>query len=113
MANLTILVVDDDHDMRVCIRETLESADYLVSTAANGRDALDRLRSGLSPALILLDLDMPVMNGLTFLRQKEADPRLVLIISGHEKDRVDAKYALLPKPMKDEDLLRAVAAALK
>src|SRR5436190_20649462 len=57
-----ILVVDDDDDVRDVLRDVLEDEGYKVCTAANGRDALDRLKA-LVPCLIVLDLMMPIMDG--------------------------------------------------
>jgi len=59
----TILVVEDDSDVRDALIELLEYRGHLVVGAANGREALDRLRSNTRPALILLDLMMPVIDG--------------------------------------------------
>ena len=70
-----ILVVDDDVDTREMLREVLELDGYRVALAANGRDALERLRSGLAPALVLLDVMMPVMSGAELLTELRRDPR--------------------------------------
>jgi len=71
----TVLVVDDDPDicgmLEVCL--TLEGFDVL--TACNGREALWQLHDH-DPALILLDLMMPVMDGVEFRRRQQRDPRL-------------------------------------
>ena len=65
--NQVILVVDDEEDERDAMARLLHRHHYAVESAANGRDALDRLRQGASlPALVLLDLNMPVMDGWEF-----------------------------------------------
>jgi CheY-like chemotaxis protein len=67
--------VDDERDVREALKLALELEDYRVATAAHGRDALDQLHAGLTPSLILLDLMMPVMNGVDFLHAVRSDPR--------------------------------------
>jgi two-component system chemotaxis response regulator CheY len=65
----TILVVDDSPAMLRYLRLLLEIDSYQVETANNGADALRRIRQGYSPAVILLDLQMPGMDGLKTLRR--------------------------------------------
>jgi two-component system response regulator MprA len=82
----TVLLAEDDFDTReVFVRAaTLAGLDFLA--VANGRDALDQLRGGLRPCLIVLDLAMPVMNGFDFRRAQLADSTLrdfpVVVVSG-------------------------------
>ena len=70
----TILVVEDHADLRDMLAILLESEGYEVRTATNGAEALARLSETL-PALILLDLMMPVMTGDEFRERQLADPR--------------------------------------
>jgi CheY-like chemotaxis protein len=79
MASHTILVVDDDADIRDTLSEVLRNAGMVVVTAANGLEALRILRGGLSPCLVLLDLMMPIMDGYEFLEVQRGDPALALI----------------------------------
>lgn len=66
-ARPTVLVVDDDRDIRESLCEVLEQEGYRVVSAGNGLEALGYLESARElPALILLDLMMPVMNGFQF-----------------------------------------------
>jgi CheY-like chemotaxis protein len=80
-----ILVVDDDAISRETLAGLLSKKGYSVASAENGRQALDYLRSS-TPALILLDLMMPVMSGWEFLALKKTDPRLeplpVVVMTG-------------------------------
>ena len=64
-----VLIVEDNEDLRFTVKEALTSADYIVSEAGNGKEALDILnnKSKHTPDLILLDLMMPKMNGFEFL----------------------------------------------
>lgn len=64
----TVLVVDDDRDIRDTVSDVLSMADYEVVQAANGQAALEQLEGGRRIDLILLDLMMPVMNGFELLR---------------------------------------------
>ena len=112
MAN--ILVVEDNDDVREMMTVTLQLEGHDVSTAVNGRDALDKLRAGERPCVILLDLMMPVMNGWEFRRAIEGDPILksvpVVIVSAATAEllhKTDAA-AYLPKPLDMDQLLDVV-----
>jgi CheY-like chemotaxis protein/tRNA A-37 threonylcarbamoyl transferase component Bud32 len=89
-----VLVVDDEPAARRALAALLEQQGYAVSTAANGREALDRLRQGPAPVLILLDLAMPVMDGIQFLQERAKDPALapvpVLIVSAVDSAQAQA-----------------------
>jgi CheY-like chemotaxis protein len=61
------------------VRDLLEMEGYHVRTAGNGRDALETLRAGPSPQLILLDLRMPQMDGWAFMAELKARPALATI----------------------------------
>ena len=63
-----ILVVDDDPAIRDVVADILEMSDYQVQTANNGAEALAQIRAD-QPAVVLLDLMMPVMDGWEFLRR--------------------------------------------
>jgi CheY-like chemotaxis protein len=92
-----ILLVEDDADSRACMKSLLELEGYIVHTAADGAEALRRLRNGLEPGLILLDLMMPGMDGFQFRKEQLQDPKLsairVVVYSGHHD--VNANAALL------------------
>jgi len=70
MENAKILVVDDEPGIREYLKEFLEGKGYAVTTASNGAEALTAVESG-RPHVVLLDILMPVMNGL------EALPRIL------------------------------------
>ena len=71
-----ILVVEDDDANRKFLRELLEGEGFLVATARDGREALEWLQGHARPNLVLLDLEMPRMNGWEFLQA--ADKAAVL-----------------------------------
>jgi CheY-like chemotaxis protein len=76
MPSRTILVVDDNSDVLEVLGALLEAEGYAVVTAGNGVDALEQLRAGLKPALVILDLTMPVMDGWEFRDRQLEDPAL-------------------------------------
>lgn len=109
---MEVLVVDDDVDIREALSDTLEHRGYAVVTARNGREALDFLRSRRPPAVILLDLMMPVMDGYEFLEARQSDPALsaipVVIISagqGVDRARLGTSAPVLSKPVRLAELL--------
>ena len=75
----TVLVVDDDADVRDLLRVALTSDGYHVGTAPNGREALHYLRSHADTCVILLDLALPVMDGSEFRRAQLRDRSLAWI----------------------------------
>lgn len=92
-SDASVLVVDDDADIRLTLKELLEDEGYTVALANNGIEALERLRL-LKPRLILLDLTMPVMSGVEF-RQEQlrsgalADiPTVVMTADGRARETV-------------------------
>ena len=89
-----ILVVDDDPSVREAIAEVLRDERYVVATAANGLQAMDMLRAGLRPAVVLLDLWMPQLDGFEALQQMKkeaalADIPVIVITADHEAKRED------------------------
>ncbi len=76
----SVLVVEDDVDVRETVAEALEDQGYRVSSAANGVHALRLLRDhALRPDVILLDLMMPEMDGWGFCAEQKKDPQLAAI----------------------------------
>jgi CheY-like chemotaxis protein len=107
-----ILVVDDDDSIRLGLSTLLREEGYEVSCSANGREALDLIRTGPRPCMILLDLTMPVMDGFGFLDAQDADPQLgpipvVVITAGGLTGKLRGR-PVLPKPLKLDRLLEAV-----
>ena len=113
MDGRSILVVDDDEDIRDMLRIVLEGEGYPVDTARDGEDAARRLRGyGAPPALIFLDLMMPHMDGEEFLglmRQSHWRRVPVAVLSGDEAvvrkgSELRADY-VLKKPVELSDVL--------
>jgi CheY-like chemotaxis protein len=76
----TVLLVEDDDDIRDAVQDALERRGYQVLTAEDGQKALALLRAlPVLPGVILLDLTMPVMNGWEFMSAQAADPALAAI----------------------------------
>ena len=110
------MIVEDDEDIVDTIRLLLEREGYLVSAAPDGQSALAALASDPLPAVILLDLMMPVMSGYEFREAQLADPRLaalpvvLMTADGHiqeKRARLGVDVAL-SKPFRIENLLSAV-----
>jgi CheY-like chemotaxis protein len=112
----TVLVVEDDDDIRATLEDVLAGDGYAVSGAANGREALALLETLARPCLILLDLMMPVMNGREFLAALRADDALapipVVIVSAWPDEARATKGAqgFVKKPV-ELDVLRRVVHA--
>ncbi|MBI3966085.1 MAG: response regulator [Chloroflexi bacterium] len=109
-----ILLVDDDDDVRELVTMVLEVEGYVVESAESGFVALDRLRS-LEPSVILLDMNMPGMNGWEFAHsyRAQAGPYapVVVFTGGHVGSdvvqQIDAD-AFVTKPFDLNDLLAVV-----
>ncbi|MDV3504206.1 response regulator [Marinobacter sp. M-5] len=113
-----ILVVDDSASIRQVVGMALKDAGHQVVTAENGADALGKL-NGQRFHLIVSDVNMPVMDGITFVKEvkKRADhkftPILMLTTESEESKKMEGKAAgakaWLVKPFKPELLLAAVS----
>ncbi|HET9595855.1 MAG TPA: response regulator [Anaeromyxobacteraceae bacterium] len=73
-ASARLLVVEDDADIRSALVEYLSFEGYEVAAAADGREGLDRLATGPVPRAVLLDVNMPVLDGFTALREMRQNP---------------------------------------
>lgn len=111
-----VLIVDDDDDVREACVDVLIDEGYEVTMARNGDEALELLRRGLRPGVILLDLMMPVMSGFEFRAQQLADPSIadvpvVVLTAGSVSERLYAlrPLACLAKPFELDELLRVIA----
>ena len=112
----TILIIDDDEHLSSLYRVKFEKEGFAVIYCRNGQEGFDALRNGLRPAAIVLDLIMPVMDGLTFLREASYKLHLppVIVMTSEEEDvkKLDAvlhgahlylsKASVTPKGVVDE-----------
>jgi CheY-like chemotaxis protein len=111
-----ILIVEDNVDVRWLLRQVLLLDGWSVETAGNGREAMEILETEL-PAIVLLDLAMPEMDGWMFLDRRSLVPALqgvpVLVMSGSHHRAADAlergANGFLPKPFTIEELREMIA----
>jgi len=108
----TVLVVDDEREIRETLGEVLEDAGYAVVSAAHGVEALRLLARIPPPSAILLDLFMPEMNGWRFAEQLRGQaslahvPVIVVTAAGPYWGAPVSSERVLRKPFKREHLLR-------
>lgn len=117
----TVLIADDESSIRLLVHATIESDDYTVVEAADGTGAWEMIQK-LKPALVLLDIHMPGLNGLDVLRLIKADPslvgtRVILLTSKAQESDIEAGLIAgadfyLTKPFSPLDLLTRVDEAL-
>jgi CheY-like chemotaxis protein len=115
-----VLLVDDDEDIRESIIEALEDGGHSALGAANGQEALERVRAmqqaGDEPCVILLDMMLPVMDGWQFRAAQLKDDRMraipVVVLTAHANAEQIAHElgaeGFLRKPLRLEALLAAV-----
>lgn len=108
-----VLIVEDDDDIRTTLADVVELAGHEVSVAANGREALDVL-AGDGPNIIFLDIMMPVMDGIEFLREATAEGLLdglpVIVTSAFDPSKTASQLAtrVMRKPYTIDAILAAV-----
>lgn len=108
-----LLVVEDDRDLREVLAESLRLEGYEVVEATDGADALERLRGGVHPTLVILDLVMPRMDGRQLLAAMRMDADLagipvVLATGTPPQDLRQEVLQILLKPIGVDDLLACV-----
>lgn len=116
-----ILVIDDEPDVRALVTRLL-SQSFDVTQAVDGSDALEKILAGARPDLIVCDVMMPKMDGLTFAKELKRDPSLsripivMLTAKTRPSDMVEGINAgarsYVTKPFKSEELLGKVRKAL-
>lgn len=111
-----VLIVDDSRTMLLSLRTNLELHRLEVYEASNGKEALQKVRTGLKPDLIITDLNMPQMDGMEFIRQVRPvlkfTPILVLTTESEQAKREEARRlgatGWLVKPVSGNDLISVV-----
>lgn len=125
IAESKVLVVDDEQDVRNYLKTALEDAGFLVRTATDGDDALEKVKSEV-PDLISLDLVMPKRSGIEFYREIQKNSEFkkipILIVTGHAHDdlgKVDFEAltmqgpgVYLEKPVKPRQYVESICKIL-
>jgi two-component system, chemotaxis family, chemotaxis protein CheY len=119
----TALVIDDSVSMRQMVAFTLREAGYEVLEGGNGQEGLNTLNEGRRVDLIITDLNMPVLDGIGFIRQARAlpvtrfTPILMLTTESQEARKLEGKAAgatgWLVKPFDPEKLLQVVTKVVR
>ncbi len=121
-----ILIVDDSAVLRASVKFALTSAGYDVAEATDGKNGLDVLKklsdANDRPAMILSDINMPVMDGITFIKNVKQTPCkfvpiLVLTTESQESKKMEGKEAgasgWLVKPFKEDQLIAVIKKFVK
>jgi CheY-like chemotaxis protein len=118
---LTVMVVDDEPDVRLIARLVLSAAEFDVREVDSGEAAVAELTAGDTPDVLLLDVRMPGIDGWEVLRQIRADPALAALpvvvftadmtVRAEAPDELRGGDVLITKPFQADDLLRAVQSA--
>jgi two-component system chemotaxis response regulator CheY len=119
---MIILIVDDSATMLMSLKTTLVMSGFKVETANNGQAALDQLKSGVKPDLILTDINMPVMGGFELIAKARAlsgyrfTPILTLTTESETAKRAEGKSlgatGWLVKPISGNDLIKVIKQVL-
>jgi CheY-like chemotaxis protein len=98
MDSKTVLIVEDDRDLREAYVTILQSEGFSVKSAENGADALDLISKEGDPGIIFLDLRMPVMDGIEFLKKYDApqheNTEIIVFSNFDAKNEIDKAYEL-------------------
>ena len=112
-ANGSVLIVEDEADVRETLREALEGKKYRVATAANGKEALELLMGARPlPDVVIFDLQMPVLDGVAMYRAMQQHPKLSaipVVVSTGDPAKAPAGVLVLPKPLQLTRLLDEIA----
>lgn len=112
----TIFVVDDSATMLMSLRSTLEMNGFKVETAKDGQDAMQRIKGGLRPDLMITDINMPNMNGMQLIKEARPimkfTPILALTTESQAEKRDEARKhgatGWLVKPVSGNDLVKVI-----
>ncbi|HEX4336521.1 MAG TPA: response regulator [Polyangiaceae bacterium] len=108
---MSVLIVDDDADIRDTLKELCEDEGYDVATAANGADAMRILTGAILPCVVILDLIMPIMTGNEVFAAMQQEPRLArvpVIVSTSDPSRAPSGVLIMKKPIDIDRLLGAI-----
>jgi CheY-like chemotaxis protein len=119
--NPVVLVADDEEDIKVILRMFLETVGYEVLTAFDGLDALEQIKAA-KPSVVLMDIMMPVIDGIEVVRQMKANPAIrdipvIMLTAAAQSDMVEkaiqagaADYIV--KPFEPETVHKAIEKVL-
>jgi CheY-like chemotaxis protein len=108
----TVLIVEDEPDIRDSLREVLEDEGYAVAVASNGKEGLAQLSLLPKPCVVVLDIIMPVMSGNELYDAMQADPELAkipVLVSTSDPTRAPSGVLIMKKPIDVDRFLDAVA----
>lgn len=117
----TVMIVDDSPTMLMSIKSLLTKAGLAVETAADGQEALDRITAGFKPDLIISDVNMPRLDGISFVREARRQglrfvPILMLTTESEQSQRAAGKAAgatgWLVKPVQPDALMGVIRQVL-
>lgn len=116
----SVLIVDDDSELRILYRTILEREGFQVDEAPNGADALKFLMNH-TPDVIVMDMLMPMLGGEAVMKRIQQMPALqnvrTVVMTAYPRFRESAQYLqadqFLVKPVRPTDIVRAVHAALE
>ncbi|MEW5746601.1 MAG: response regulator [Nitrospirota bacterium] len=110
---IRILMADDDPFVRDMVGFILESSDYTVETAENGREALEKYKAGSGFHVIISDMNMPEMDGRALIREvRSIDPDIPIILLTGTDDAASAKSGADECIVKDENIQDAITASV-
>jgi two-component system chemotaxis response regulator CheY len=111
-----VFIVDDSSTMLLSLKSTLEISGFKVETASDGEQALNKLKAGLKPDLIITDINMPKMDGILLIKEARKllrfTPILALTTESQQVKREEAKKlgatGWLVKPVTGSELVKVV-----
>ena len=113
----TVLIVEDDADIRETLVDLFRDAGFSTLEAENGSEALTALSSTHMPDIVLLDMLMPVMDGATFLKTVAGMPKYrdlpVVVVSANPSVRPPGAAAVVRKPFDTQELLAVIHAHIR
>ena len=116
----SVFLVDDSATMLMSLKSTLEISGFKVDTAADGEQAMGKLRGGLKPDLIITDINMPKLDGIGLIKEARKllrfTPILALTTESQQAKRDEAKKSgatgWLVKPLGGADLVKVIKQVL-
>ena len=111
------MIVDDDPDILLSVKQLLEACGYKVYQFDNGRDFLEALNKGKKPSLIILDITMPIMSGWEIRKRLEENPRWksipVVFLTGRTNETAEDMYEQygvdhIKKPFSIKDFIESI-----